>query len=80
MCCDSNTASHLVRKRGVVLLQHARHVRVGGGHRDRGVGVAGEGVGAVVHAGDAQAEGGGEARLLRRELELVEHNALEVAL
>jgi len=55
-------------------------VRVGAGHGDGRVGIAGDGVGRVVDAGDAHADGGGEGRLLRRERHVVEHDALEVAL
>lgn len=82
----TGTVSHAVRafgfecvrraQAGVVLLQRARHVRVGVGHRNCAVRVSRKGVGLVVDAGDAQAEGGGEARLLRGELELVEHDRL----
>lgn len=51
-------------------------MRVGAGHGDGRVGIARDGVGGIVDAGDAHADGGGEGGLLRRERHVVEHDRL----
>ena len=84
LCCNSrfNTiGSHkLIRKRRVVLLQGQLGVRVHLGQRNGGERLPGLGVGAVVHAADADAERHGEVALLRAERHLVQDNRLQVAL
>ena len=69
-------ARKLVGKRGVVLLEQARNVRVGAGHRDGRVGVARDRKGGVVDARVAQANGGGEGGFLRRQRHLVKNDGL----
>ena len=67
-------------KLGVVLLQHARGVRVGVGHGDHRVALARLREGGVVDAGHADAERDREGRLVRGEGHLVQDHALQVAL
>ena len=69
-------AHEFICKAGVVLLERPGDVRVGAGHGDGRVGIAGDRVGRIVDAGDAHADGGGEGRLLRRERHVVEHDRL----
>ncbi|MBB78450.1 MAG: hypothetical protein CL844_05555 [Crocinitomicaceae bacterium] len=73
-------ASELVRELRVVLLQHARVVRVGVGHGDHRVRLAGLRVARVVDASHADAERDREGGLVRGEGHLVQDHALQVAL
>ena len=64
----------------IVLLQHARVVRVGVGHGDHAVALAGLREARVVDAGHADAERDGEGGLVRAQGHLVQHDRAEVAL
>ena len=69
-----------IGKVGVILLEDARHVRVGHGHGDHGVALSGLRVGRVVDASDPHTESHRKRGLLRAQGHLVEHDALEIAL
>lgn len=73
-------ARELVREVRIVLLQHARVVRVGVGHGDHRVRLARLREGGVVHARHADAERDREGRLVRAQGHLVQDDALQVAL
>ena len=69
-----------IRKTDIVRLQSALVGRVRVRQHDHGEGVAGGGEGGVIDASDASTERDGEARRRVLDLEVVQHNRLQVAL